>query len=144
MLCTITLAFLMNALPVSHPHYPFTSHHILASLVKGRWLDGKAQTIALLLPACYIPTLFILQTFLPSRQRDCFTPPTLPNPHYPMPRTKLARPRKKVRFCCSVKPSQLWWGLLPIRTIIEIFRTIPRKPPTPLPLNERFVGFASL
>ena len=22
-----------------------------------------------------------------------------------------ARPRKRVRFCCSVKPSQLWWGL---------------------------------
>ena len=36
-----------------------------------------------------------------------------------------ARPRKRVRFCCSVKPSQLWWGLLPIRTINEIFRTIP-------------------
>ena len=37
----------------------------------------------------------------------------------------LASPRKRVRFCCSVKPSQLWWGLLPIRTINEIFRTIP-------------------
>ena len=36
-----------------------------------------------------------------------------------------ARPRKRVRFCCSVKPSQLWWALLPIRTINEIFRTIP-------------------
>ena len=44
-----------------------------------------------------------------------------------------ARPRKRVRFCCSVKPSQLWWGLLPICTINEIFRTIPRKPPTHLP-----------
>ena len=53
-----------------------------------------------------------------------------------------ARPRKRVRFCCSVKPSQLWWGLLPIRTIIEIFRTIPQKLPSPLPLNERSVGFA--
>ena len=31
----------------------------------------------------------------------------------------------KVRFCCSVKPSQLWWGLLPISNINEIFRTIP-------------------
>ena len=37
--------------------------------------------------------------------------PTLPKPHYPSPRTKLASPRKRVRFCCSVKPSQLWWGL---------------------------------
>ena len=30
-----------------------------------------------------------------------------------------------MRFCCSVKPSQLWWGLFLIRTINEIFRTIP-------------------
>ena len=30
-----------------------------------------------------------------------------------------------VRFCCSVKPSQLWWGLFLICTINEIFRTIP-------------------
>ena len=37
----------------------------------------------------------------------------------------LARPRKRVRFCCSVKPSQLWWGLFLICTINEIFRTIP-------------------
>ncbi|EDS01621.1 hypothetical protein EUBSIR_00525 [[Eubacterium] siraeum DSM 15702] len=35
-------------------------HHILASLVKGRWIDGKAQTVALLLSACDMPTLFIL------------------------------------------------------------------------------------
>ena len=46
-------------------------------------------------------------------------------PHYPSPRTTLASTRKRVRFCCSVKPSQLWWGLLPICTINEIFRTIP-------------------
>ena len=46
---------------------------------------------------------------------------------------RLDRPRKRVRFCCSVKPSQLWWGLLPIRTINEIFRTIPRKSPSSLP-----------
>ena len=48
------------------------------------------------------------------------------HPHYPSPRTTLASTRKRVRFCCSVKPSQLWWGLLPISTINEIFRTIPR------------------
>ena len=44
-----------------------------------------------------------------------------------------ASPRKRVRFCCSVKPSQLWWGLFLVRTINEIFRTIPRFAPTPLP-----------
>ena len=56
-----------------------------------------------------MPTLFILQTLLPSRRRDCLPfhrtslsprplqkndnpslAPTLPKPHYPSPRTKLA------------------------------------------------------
>ena len=46
-------------------------HHILASLVKGRWIDGKAQTVALLLSACDTPAFFTHQTFLPSRRRDC-------------------------------------------------------------------------
>ena len=59
----------------------------LASLVKGRWIDGKAQTVALLRPACDMSALFILQTFLPSRRRDCsaifHSEPTLPKPHYP-------------------------------------------------------------
>ncbi len=53
------------------PHYPSKSTITLASLVKGRWIDGKAQTVALLLSACDMPTLFILQIFLPSRRRDC-------------------------------------------------------------------------
>jgi len=57
----------------------------------------------------------------------------------PSPRTTLASTRKRVRFCCSVKPSQLWWGLLPICTINEIFRTIPptfrRGVGLPLPLH---------
>ena len=55
------------------PHYPSKIANTLASLVKGRWIDGKAQTVALLLSACDMPTLFILQTFLPSRRRDCHT-----------------------------------------------------------------------
>ena len=55
----------------------------------------------------------------------------------------LASTRKRVRFCCSVKPSQLWWGLLPICTINEIFRTIPlafRR----LSVCVCLVGFASI
>ena len=49
---------------------------------------------------------------LENRQHPCLMN-ALPvsHPHYPSPRTKLASPRKRVRFCCSVKPSQLWWGL---------------------------------
>jgi hypothetical protein len=69
------------------PHYPSKIANTLASLVKGRWIDSKAQTVALLLSACDMPTLFIMQTFLPSRRRDCsaifHSEPTLPKPHYP-------------------------------------------------------------
>ena len=53
----------MNALPVSHPHYPSPCTTTLASLVKGRWLDGTTQTVALLRPTCDMSALFILQTF---------------------------------------------------------------------------------
>ena len=56
---------------VSHPHYPLPRTITLASLVKGRWLDGKAQTVALLRFNCDTPAFFIHQTFLPSRRRDC-------------------------------------------------------------------------
>ena len=63
-----------SALPtLPNPHYPSKIADTLASLVKGRWLDGKAQTVALLRPACDMSVLFILQTFLPSRRRDCRT-----------------------------------------------------------------------
>ena len=56
----------------------------LASLVKGRWIDGKAQTVALLLFTCDMSALFILQTFLPSRRRDCLSciDPLHPHNHY--------------------------------------------------------------
>ena len=51
---------LMNALPVSHPHYPLPRTTTLASLVKGRWIDGKAQTVALLRFTCDTPAFFNL------------------------------------------------------------------------------------
>ena len=38
-------------------------HHILASLVKGRWIDGKAQALILLLSVCDTPTFFYLSNF---------------------------------------------------------------------------------
>ena len=57
--------------PFSKPHYPSKIANALASLVKGRWIDGKTQALILLLSACDMPTLFILQTLLPSRRRDC-------------------------------------------------------------------------
>ena len=54
---------LMNALLVLHPHYPLLCTTTLASLVKGRWIDGKAQTVALLHFACDTSTFLIYQTF---------------------------------------------------------------------------------
>ena len=88
----------------------------LASLVKGRWIDGKAQALILLLSVCDTPTFFIYQTFLPSRRRDCLPLHRILLPSQPLQkdntpslRTKLASP--EVNFCCSVKPSQLQWGL---------------------------------
>ena len=53
------------------PHYPSKTTNTLASLVKGRWIDGKAQAFILLLSACATSAFCIHQTFLPSRRRDC-------------------------------------------------------------------------
>ena len=53
-----------SALPtIPKLHYPLPRTITLASLVKGRWLDGTTQTVALLRPACDMSALFILQTF---------------------------------------------------------------------------------
>ena len=81
-------------------------HHILASLVKGRWIDGKAQTVALLLSACDMPTLFILQAFLPSRRRDCS--PSAPSIRFSaLPNTKIRHLSKQrilyIQFSALVK-----------------------------------------
>ena len=77
------------------PHHPFALHHILASLVKGRWIDGTTQTVALLLSACDMSTLFILQTFLPSRRRDCYTTKPFQNRTIPSPCTTFLAPLSK-------------------------------------------------
>ena len=45
------------------PHYPSKTTNTLASLVKGRWIDGKAQTVALLCLNCDTPALFITKPF---------------------------------------------------------------------------------
>ena len=101
MLALLSFQSHLSSPPLPKPHYPFTSHHILASLVKGRWIDGKAQALILLLSACEMPNIFMLQTFLPSRRRDCLISalcpaPTLPKPHYPTKiATTLASPRKR-------------------------------------------------
>ena len=72
LLCTIFLPYERSIGFASvQSLWAFNFGHPCPSLVKGRWIDGKAQTVALLLSACDMPTLFILQTFLLSRRRDC-------------------------------------------------------------------------
>ena len=79
-------------------------HNILASLVKGRWIDGKAQTVALLHFYLRYIRLFYSPNFLPSRRRDCYT--TLRSaPH-------LCPPLSKVRCCRPKKFGRLPEGLL--------------------------------
>ena len=89
-----------------HSALSLAQHHILASLVKGRWIDGKAQTVALLLSACDMSTLFILQTFLPSRRRDCT--PSAPSIRFStLPNTKIRHLSKHrilyIQFSALVK-----------------------------------------
>ena len=54
---------LMNVPFVLHPHHPLLCTITLASLVKGRWIDGKAQALILLRFACDTSTFLICQTF---------------------------------------------------------------------------------
>ena len=103
--------------PFQKTHYPSLSTK-LASLVKGRWLDGTTQTVALLRPACDMSAHFILQTFLPSRRRDCLscTDPLHPHNHCKRtthPCSALNSPSlSKVRYCRPKKFGRLPKGLL--------------------------------
>ena len=103
----------------------------LASLVKGRWIDGTTQALILLLSACDMPTIFMLQTFLPSRRRDCLTSalcptPTLPKPHYPLLCTiTLASPRKRGGgTAVEVFRLAVQYSDSPAFTILKLFRAV--------------------
>ena len=129
------------------PHHPLLCTITLASLVKGEVLSPekiRATTGGIASP----PSLLA---------------PTLPKPHYPTPHTNtLASPRKRggglqtserlenSALLCDISNAGIFaiilsarrWGLIPISTINEIFRTIPQKALSLLPY-ERSVGFAS-
>ena len=101
-----------SALTFPKPHYPSKIANTLASLVKGRWLDGTTQTVALLRPTCDMSALFILQTFLPSRRKDCHTTP--PKPHYPPLRTTFLPYERSA--CFASLPRQPLVSLRPAAT----------------------------
>ncbi len=118
--CSVKPSQLWWGLPHPHhqldfPHHPSKTTNTLASLVKGRWIDGKAQTVALLRLNCGTPALFITKpfcrqdggiasppslrtTFLPSLVKGEVLSPKkfgrLPEglPHQPSPRTNPSKP----------------------------------------------------
>ena len=140
-----------SALTFPKPHYPSKIANTLASLVKGRWLDGTTQTVALLRPACDMSALFILQTFQPSRRRDCLSciDPLHPHNHCKkaiVPRSALNLPPLSKARCCRPKE----FGRLPEELSHQPFaphqpfknRTIPptfrRARGLPLPLHRSY------
>jgi len=97
-------------------HYPLLCTITLASLVKGRWIDGKAQTVALLHFYLRYIHLFDLSNFSPSRRRDCLT--TIPRLHQPFQNRTIPcfapphlPPLSKVRCCRPKKFGRLPEGL---------------------------------
>jgi len=84
------------------PHHSLLCTITLASLVKGRWIDGKAQALILLLSACDMPTIFMLQTFC---RQDGGIAQQLLSPHnpfqnrtIPLPCTTFSAPLSKVSW----------------------------------------------
>ncbi len=112
----------------------------LASLVKGRWIDGKAQTVALLRFNC-ISTPFLSPNLFAVKTEGLLAPLRFAPHSY--------RPLSKVRCCRPKKFGRLPEGLshlpypfrfsdtsvnnLSFHTQPSQNRTIPRKSPTPLP-----------
>ena len=91
--------------PLTNPPKPALSlkkHCILASLVKGRWIDGKPQTVALLHFYLRYIHLFDLSNFSPSRRRDCRT--TITRLHQPFQNRTI--PRKSPPPLAPHQPSQ--------------------------------------
>ena len=128
-------------LPEGLPHhYPLAPHQpsrtrtiTLASLVKGRWIDGKAQTVALLHFYLRYIHLFDLSNFSPSRRRDCLI--TISRLHQPS-RTRTIPcfaptplpPLSKARCCRPKEFGRLPEGLLFYRTL-----SVSQTPPLTIP-----------
>ena len=148
-LCTATEAHFGKgtkgdtALPtLPNPHYPSKIANTLAllctitlaSLVKGRWIDGKAQTVALLRLNCDTPALFITKPFCrqdggiasPPSLRTTFLPPLVKGEV--MSPEKIRATTGGIAFRCTEY----------CHSHNHCKKTIiPRKPPTPLPPLEK-------
>ena len=89
------------------PHYPSKSTTTLASLVKGRWLDGKAQALTLLHLLAIRPPFLYCKLFC-RQDGGIVTPP------YPRPAPKIAPHSMSERKCGGVVESCLlcWFRIV--------------------------------
>ena len=129
-----------SALPaLPKPHYPLPRTTTLASLVKGRWLDGKPQTVALLRFTCNTSAFLFTKLFC--RQDGGIAIPPFAQHHIyaSLVKGEVQSP-EKIRATTGGIATPL--SLAPRQPFQN--RTIPRKSPTHLPFNERSVCFASL
>ena len=99
------------------PHYPLLCTITLASLVKGRWIDGKAQVLILLLSACDMPIIFMLQTFSVKTEG---LPHLRPLPHTNPSKTALSL-ALHYHTCLPSKKGR-WHGCRGFSTCCTVFR----------------------
>ena len=123
--------------PTSQSPQPSQKHNTLsprtntlASLVKGRWIDGTTQTFALLLSVCDTPAFSISQTFCrqdggiaSSPSLACTNPP---NPALSLaPHHVLASPRKRGGgTAVEVFRLAVQYSDGPAFTILKLFRAV--------------------
>ena len=80
---------------LSHPHHHSPHTNILASLVKGRWIDGKAQALILLLSVCDTPTFFYLSNFSAVKTEGLLYTHQPLHPLNPLKTTSILAPRHR-------------------------------------------------
>ena len=88
------------AYTVSHLHYPLPRAK-LASLVKGSWIDGKAQALILLLSVCDTPTFFYLSNFSAVKTEGLLYTHQPLHPHNPSKTTSPLAPHHHTWLPCQ-------------------------------------------
>ena len=84
-----------SALPaLPKPHYPLPRTTTLASLVKGRWLDGKPQTVALLRFACIQPPFLFTKLFAVKTEGLVYHPSLSTTSMPPLSKVRCCRPKE--------------------------------------------------
>ena len=106
--------------PLQKDNNPSPRTTTLASLVKGRWIDGKAQTVALLHFYLRYIHLFDLSNYSAVKTEGLLYHPSLSTTSMPL--------LSKVRCCCPKEFGRLPEGLLFYRTL-----SVSQTPPLTIP-----------